>query len=139
MEGAKARMGKEIHIDLAWAAAPRRVELVSDWVLPQGSRVGQALLGIRSAYPAWFAESGAVVTETGSDSASEGRAVFAQLARVGVWGKVVTEDHVLRQGDRLELYRPLRVDPKEARRLRFQSQGAKTAGLFAKRRAKGAG
>jgi putative ubiquitin-RnfH superfamily antitoxin RatB of RatAB toxin-antitoxin module len=41
---------------------------------------------------------------------------------------------VLRDGDRLELLRPLRVDPKVARRERFTGQGARSAGLFAKRR-----
>ena len=38
------------------------------------------------------------------------------------------------EGDRLEVYRPLTVDPKVARRQRFVRQGAKTAGLFAKKR-----
>lgn len=54
--------------------------------------------------------------------------------RFGVWGKPVAPGRVLVQGDRLELYRPLTVDPKVARRERFVRQGAKTAGLFAKRR-----
>ena len=36
--------------------------------------------------------------------------------------------------DRVEIYRPLRVDPKEARRQRFTGQGAKAAGLFQNRR-----
>jgi sulfur carrier protein len=40
----------------------------------------------------------------------------------------------LQDGDRLEIYRPLKVDPKVARRERFARQGAKTTGLFAKRR-----
>jgi sulfur carrier protein len=40
----------------------------------------------------------------------------------------------LREGDRVEIYRALRVDPKEARRQRFAGQGAKTAGLFVKKR-----
>ena len=34
----------------------------------------------------------------------------------GVWGKPVQRDHVLSDGDRVELYRPLRMDPREARR-----------------------
>ena len=38
------------------------------------------------------------------------------------------------KGDRLELLRPLRVDPKVARRERFVGQGARSSGLFAKRR-----
>lgn len=35
---------------------------------------------------------------------------------VGVWGHVVGRDHRLRDGDRVELYRPLRIDPQKARR-----------------------
>lgn len=35
---------------------------------------------------------------------------------VGVWGRVVDRDRVLREGDRVELYRPLERDPREARR-----------------------
>ena len=35
---------------------------------------------------------------------------------VGVFGKRVTLDTGLRAGDRVEIYRPLTVDPKEARR-----------------------
>lgn len=55
---------------------------------------------------------------------------------VGVWGQTLAIGHVLTHGDRLEIYRPLRVDPKVARRLRFKGQGAKvkSAGLFATRR-----
>lgn len=53
----------------------------------------------------------------------------------GIWGKKTRLSHVLQAGDRLEVYRPLRVDPKVARRERFDKQGAKTAGLFATRRA----
>lgn len=37
---------------------------------------------------------------------------------IGVYGRVVAPDTVLRSGDRLEVYRPLRADPKEARRNR---------------------
>jgi len=58
------------------------------------------------------------------------------VAGQGVWGRKVPPSHVLRDQDRLEVYRPLTVDPKVARRERFVSQGAKkAAGLFAKRRA----
>lgn len=52
----------------------------------------------------------------------------------GVWGRKVPHSHPLRDGDRVELYRALLVDPKVARRERFVRQGAKSAGLFAKRR-----
>ncbi len=36
--------------------------------------------------------------------------------QAGIWGKPVGRDHVLKDGDRLELYRPLSMDPREARR-----------------------
>ena len=54
---------------------------------------------------------------------------------LGVWGRRIGLAHVLRDGDRLEVYRALRVDPKVARRERFVGQGARGTGLFAKRKA----
>lgn len=61
---------------------------------------------------------------------------FAQLrgAPIGVWGRKVSGKHVLRDQDRVEIYRPLKVDPKLARRQRFVKQGARSAGLFARKR-----
>ena len=53
---------------------------------------------------------------------------------VGVWGRKVALTHMLRDRDRIEIYRPLKVDPKVARRERFARQGARTAGLFTKKR-----
>lgn len=53
----------------------------------------------------------------------------------GIWGQRVPPDQLLRDGDRVELTRPLTVDPKMARRERFVRQGARGTGLFAKRRA----
>ena len=38
--------------------------------------------------------------------------------KVGIFAKVVSLDTVLREGDRVEIYRPLLVDPKQARRVR---------------------
>jgi uncharacterized protein len=52
----------------------------------------------------------------------------------GVWGRAVDWQQRLRDGDRIELCRPLTVDPKVARRERFRRQGARATGLFAKRR-----
>jgi putative ubiquitin-RnfH superfamily antitoxin RatB of RatAB toxin-antitoxin module len=52
----------------------------------------------------------------------------------GIWGRKAAPDTLLRDRDRVEFWRALRVDPKVARRERFKSQGAKTAGLFAQRR-----
>jgi uncharacterized protein len=38
--------------------------------------------------------------------------------RVGVFGKLVAPDAPLRDGDRVEIYRPLLADPKDVRRRR---------------------
>ena len=40
--------------------------------------------------------------------------------RVGIWCKARELDTPLRDLDRVELYRPLKVDPKEARRQRYK-------------------
>jgi len=66
--------------------------------------------------------------------ASHGPWPEAQVTALGIWGRRVALGDVLKDGDRLELYRALRVDPKVARRQRFKRQGAKRSGLFAKRR-----
>jgi len=44
------------------------------------------------------------------------------LAGCAVYGERVTPAHILRDGDRLELLRPLQTDPKQARRRRAQIQ-----------------
>lgn len=36
--------------------------------------------------------------------------------KVGIWGRIATRDDLLRSGDRVEIYRPLAMDPREARR-----------------------
>jgi uncharacterized protein len=84
--------------------------------LPEASRVSDAL-----AVCAKDARFTAVLTQVDAPN-------------VGVWGKKMHGGELLSSGDRLEIYRPLRVDPKVARRERFKKQGAKSAGLFALRR-----
>lgn len=39
-------------------------------------------------------------------------------APIAIYGKQVSHDHALNDGDRIEILRPLTVDPKDARRLR---------------------
>ncbi len=38
--------------------------------------------------------------------------------KIGIYGKLCAPNHVLQQHDRVEIYRPLVIDPKEIRRLR---------------------
>lgn len=102
-----------IRVTVAYAPAAREVlEIALE--LPLGSRLRQALQA-----------SGLAERCPGLDR---------NLAGVGVWGRKAALEQVLRDQDRVEVYRPLRVDPKVARRERFARQGAGTTGLFARRR-----
>lgn len=102
-----------IQVTLAWSAHARSVQLMA-LELPAGSTAAHAVQ-----------QSGVLDGLT-----QEQRAPL----ELGVWGRKATGGQVLRDGDRLELYRPLTVDPKVARRERFARQGARGAGLFAQRR-----
>lgn len=101
-----------IDILLVHSPAPRQV-CEQPLQLPDGSTVAQALQVC-----GWLER---------VRSPSEGWTV-------GVWGRRSGLETVLRNGDRLELYRALKVDPKIARRERFHRQGVGAAGLFARRR-----
>ena len=46
------------------------------------------------------------------------REIDVGTARIGIHGRVVQGDTILNEGDRIEIYRPLRADPKLARRRR---------------------
>lgn len=42
--------------------------------------------------------------------------------QAGIWGRPVARNQAVRDGDRVELYRSLTMDPREARRLRAGRQ-----------------
>lgn len=42
--------------------------------------------------------------------------------KLGIFSKIVQLDDQLQPGDRIEIYRPLKIDPKQARRLRATSR-----------------
>ena len=44
--------------------------------------------------------------------------VDIDAATIGVWGRACAPDTLLHEGDRVEIYRTLTMDPNEARRLR---------------------
>lgn len=103
-----------MHVSLVYAPSAR--EVVQATVdLPEGSTVADAL--VRAGWRERFA------LDTLADIS------------FGVWNHAATLRTRLKDQDRVEVYRPLRVDPKLARRERFNKQGGKTAGLFARRRA----
>lgn len=68
-----------------------------------------------------------------SGLATEFPALDLGSVTVGVWGRPARPGQLLEQSDRVEIYRPLLVDPKVARRERFRLQGSRAAGLFARR------
>ena len=46
-----------------------------------------------------------------------------EALRIGIWGRLRPLGTLLRERDRIEIYRPLTVDPMEARRLRYAKRG----------------
>jgi putative ubiquitin-RnfH superfamily antitoxin RatB of RatAB toxin-antitoxin module len=109
-----------IEVCLAVCCEPGQV-LQSDWRVVRGTKAVQL---IQMALEAQF---------QGTDML-RGHSPLEKTPTFGVWGRLVRGDHVLQAGDRLEIYRPLLVDPKVARRERFTKQGARATGLFAKKR-----
>lgn len=83
--------------------------------------------------------SGATLAEalTAAGVLQEFPAISLMPLELGVWGNSALPSDLAKDGDRIEIYRALRVDPKVARRERFGRQGAKGTGLFAKSRAGG--
>ncbi len=102
-----------LHVTLIYAPAARQIHQAT-FDLEEGSTIGDAL--------------------TASGLAQR----FPELAdaplRVGIWCQEVSTERALQDGDRVEVYRLLSVDPKVARRARFATQGARSAGLFARKR-----
>jgi len=105
--------GLRLNITLVYSSAPRQAR---EWTmaLAVGSTVAQAL-------------SGCGIFDEFPD-------LQQHRLMLGVWGAKTRLDYPLNDRDRIEIYRALRVDPKVARRERFNHQGAKSAGLFARAR-----
>ncbi len=89
-----------IHVTLVFAASPDHMFL-RELELPDDANVGDAiaLSGVQKAFPS----------------------VQIDDAHVGIFSRKATLDAALRDGDRVEIYRPLKIDPKEARRRRAQN------------------
>jgi uncharacterized protein len=68
--------------------------------------------------PAGLRESEMVLTE-GATIADALSVAAIEAEVVGVWGRVRARTHVLREGDRVEIYAPLKADPKDARRAKL--------------------
>jgi putative ubiquitin-RnfH superfamily antitoxin RatB of RatAB toxin-antitoxin module len=110
-----------IEVTLCWSLGPRHVQEQSLQV-PEGSTV-QAVLDQGLAL--WLQSQGAVADVALSS---------LKFQQPGIWGRKVPWTHGVQAGDRIELYRALKVDPKVARRQRFKRQGKGRTGLFANRK-----
>jgi putative ubiquitin-RnfH superfamily antitoxin RatB of RatAB toxin-antitoxin module len=53
-------------------------------------------------------------------NATNNLTIHLENHKVGVFGLTVSTDTILKEGDRLEVYQPLNIDPKQARRLRAE-------------------
>ncbi|WP_267225934.1 RnfH family protein [Dyella silvae] len=89
-------MAEQITVEVAYAGPVS--QLVRRVAVPEGSTVMQAIeaSGIAQAVP------GLVIDP----------------ARLGIFSRKATPDQRVGEGDRVEIYRPLTLDPKEARRRR---------------------
>jgi uncharacterized protein len=96
--------GEELRIEVVFAAAPHDVRSVQ-LRLADGATVADALRA--------------------SGLLSGLSAEAAAVLQAGIWGRAAAPDARLRDRDRVELTRALRVDPKEARRLRYQRDGVR--------------
>ena len=92
----------EIDVEVVHARGPHDV-LRRNLRLPAGATAADALRG-GGLFDVWAAEA-------------------PRGLQLGCWGKPCTPETVLRDLDRVELYRPLQVDPMQARRLREQRDG----------------
>lgn len=108
MASVDAAMGDAtLRIQAAYSPSPEQLDLVTLSV-PNGATVGDALK---------------------ASGLLERHGLTLDTSLVcGVWSKIRPVDHPLREGDRVEVYRPLRVDPKEARRQRYRKAGTKGKG-----------
>lgn len=98
----------QLHVVVVYSPVAGQVD-VCELSMPAGATVLQALR-----------MSGLLLRYPGVDLASQ---------KTGVWGKLRGLDDALREGDRVELYRPLQVDPKEARRQRYKQHRERVAKL----------
>lgn len=95
-------MTNMIHVQVVYALPKKQV--IVELELPSGSTIRDAL-----------SASGLSVVSAGEDC--------GYPHSLGVWGRIAKPDQVLRDRDRVEIYRPLVVDPKTARRLRSRRRG----------------
>jgi len=99
-EGTSAKVPEAIRVEVVYAEARRQIVRATTLAADATVRVAIDASGIRDELPAGFVP-----------------------VAIGIFGRVVAADAPLRDGDRIELYRALVIDPMQARRRRAQRQG----------------
>jgi uncharacterized protein len=89
-----------VRVEIAYSAAARQIDVVTR-DMPPLSTVRDALV---------------------ASGLLESHGLTLDAVTCGVWGRRCDVARALREGDRVEIYRGLTVDPKEARRLRYKGQ-----------------
>jgi len=89
-------MADMLHISICYATPQR--EFLREFAVPSGTTIGQAI------------EQSGVLTEFPE--------INLVTQPVGIYARKQTLDTVLRERDRVEIYRPLVADPKDSRRRR---------------------
>ena len=118
-----------LQVTLCWSLAPRHVQEMP-LLVPEGSTVASVLaLGVAQWQP-----TKALADERLDGSIDASKLSSLQFQQPGIWGRKVPWTQPVQDGDRIELYRELKVDPKVARRQRFKRQGKGRTGLFANRK-----
>ena len=107
--GGQSVGGGSLSIEVVVGLAPRQLVRIP-LSLPVGSTLRQAL-------------DAAKIWGLADDLTPDALRTGAWTA--GVWGRREHPGHALRDQDRIELVRPLKVDPKEARRVRYRAHGEK--------------
>ncbi len=96
-------MSREIRVDVAYALPEK--QYLRQVSLPEGSTVEQAIIA-----------SGLLTLRTDID---------LNKNKVGIYSRSVKLTDEVHEGDRVEIYRPLLVDPKELRRQRAERSAKK--------------
>lgn len=93
------------NVEVAYATPPQQTVITLR--VPAGTTLGQAIIA-----------SGITQRHAELDAGS---------LVAGVFGEVAERGRVLREGERVEIYRPLLADPKQARRRRAAAKNARKA------------
>jgi putative ubiquitin-RnfH superfamily antitoxin RatB of RatAB toxin-antitoxin module len=95
-----------LHVQVCFAKPD--MQILRDLIVPEGTTLH-----------------GAIVRSGLLDEVTE---IDLATCRVGIYGKLKPLDTVLRDRDRIEVYRPLMADPKESRRKRAVNKDHKNPG-----------